>query len=81
MLTFETTAVQGAQNIMDKLQVRLSPAQLALDNLTNLQNLPFKKVQHQVATLDAQPSTGEGGILVLVTGALMVSTFMLCFRI
>ncbi|OJJ61094.1 hypothetical protein ASPSYDRAFT_42955 [Aspergillus sydowii CBS 593.65] len=34
--------------------------------------LPFQKVQHQVATLDAQPSSEQGGILVLVTGALLV---------
>lgn len=33
------------------------------------QNLPFQKVQHQVASLDAQPTTG--GITVLVTGALL----------
>ena len=38
-----------------------------------LQNLPFQKVQHQVATFDAQPSSETGGILVLVTGALLVN--------
>ncbi|KAL4928389.1 nuclear transport factor 2 family protein [Aspergillus undulatus] len=37
-----------------------------------LTSLPFQKVQHQVATLDAQPSSESGGILVLVTGALLV---------
>ncbi|OKL63419.1 Nuclear transport factor 2 [Talaromyces atroroseus] len=37
-----------------------------------LGDLPFQKVQHQVATLDAQPSNETGGILVLVTGALLV---------
>jgi hypothetical protein len=37
-----------------------------------MQGLPFQKVQHQVATLDAQPSNEQGGILVLVTGALLV---------
>ncbi|KAK5689065.1 Nuclear transport factor 2, partial [Elasticomyces elasticus] len=35
-----------------------------------LVSLPFSKVAHQVATLDAQPSQG-GGILVMVTGALL----------
>jgi len=55
MLTFETTAVAGAHNIIEKLS-----------------NLPFQKVQHQVTTLDAQPTTGDGGILVMVTGALLV---------
>ncbi|BDD56899.1 Nuclear transport factor 2, variant 2 [Monascus purpureus] len=36
------------------------------------QNLPFQKVVHQVATFDAQPSSDAGGILVMVTGALLV---------
>ncbi|KAF2453386.1 hypothetical protein BDY21DRAFT_382259 [Lineolata rhizophorae] len=35
-----------------------------------LTNLPFQKVVHQVATLDAQPT--QNGIVVLVTGALLV---------
>lgn len=37
-----------------------------------LQSLPFSKVEHQVATLDAQPSNANGGILVIVSGALLV---------
>lgn len=37
-----------------------------------LQSLPFAKVEHQVATLDAQPSNATGGILVIVSGALLV---------
>ncbi|KKZ62640.1 hypothetical protein EMCG_03050 [[Emmonsia] crescens] len=36
-----------------------------------LVNLPFQKVKHQYSTVDAQP-TEEGGVVVLVTGALMV---------
>ncbi|EED19177.1 nuclear transport factor NTF-2, putative [Talaromyces stipitatus ATCC 10500] len=40
--------------------------------IEKLTELPFQKVQHQVATLDAQPSSESGGILVLVTGALLV---------
>ncbi|KAH6616318.1 hypothetical protein C7974DRAFT_401593 [Boeremia exigua] len=36
-----------------------------------LQNLPFQQVQHRTDTLDAQPS-GQTGVLVLVTGALLV---------
>lgn len=39
-----------------------------------LQGLPFQKVEHQVSTLDAQPSNGQGGILVIVSGALLVRT-------
>ncbi|CZT16233.1 probable Nuclear transport factor 2 [Ramularia collo-cygni] len=37
-----------------------------------LQGLPFQKVEHQVSTLDAQPSNTTGGILVIVSGALLV---------
>ncbi|KAE9968803.1 Nuclear transport factor 2 [Venturia inaequalis] len=37
-----------------------------------LGNLPFQKVAHRVSTLDAQPSNEAGGIMVLVTGALLV---------
>ncbi|KAI8154602.1 Nuclear transport factor 2 [Colletotrichum sp. SAR 10_70] len=36
-----------------------------------LSSLPFEKVKHQVSTLDAQPSL-EGGIVILVTGQLLV---------
>ncbi|CAH7667381.1 nuclear transport factor 2 [Phakopsora pachyrhizi] len=43
-------------------------------NIVNkLRELPFKKVAHQVQTLDAQPSTpGSNGLVVLVTGTLIV---------
>ncbi|KAF1980748.1 nuclear transport factor 2 [Aulographum hederae CBS 113979] len=37
-----------------------------------LTSLPFEKIKHQIATLDAQPSNEAGGILVLVTGALLI---------
>ncbi|OAL49491.1 nuclear transport factor 2 [Pyrenochaeta sp. DS3sAY3a] len=36
-----------------------------------LQNLPFQQIQHRTDTIDAQPSA-EDGILVLVTGALLL---------
>ncbi|EME77444.1 uncharacterized protein MYCFIDRAFT_89255 [Pseudocercospora fijiensis CIRAD86] len=55
MLTFEASAHQGAQNIVQKLI-----------------DLPFSKIEHQVATFDAQPSSESGGILVVVSGALLV---------
>ncbi|KKY26708.1 putative nuclear transport factor ntf [Phaeomoniella chlamydospora] len=55
MLTFESTAIQGAANIVEKLTA-----------------LPFQKVQHRIDTLDAQPSNEAGGVLVMVTGALLV---------
>ncbi|KAJ5683305.1 hypothetical protein N7462_006470 [Penicillium macrosclerotiorum] len=59
MLTFENSSVQGAGAITEKLGDLLQ------------QSLPFQKVQHQIATFDAQPSS-ENGIIVLVTGALLV---------
>ncbi|KAK0742461.1 hypothetical protein B0T21DRAFT_361424 [Apiosordaria backusii] len=36
-----------------------------------LANLPFQKVKHEFATADAQP-TATGGIVILVTGKLLV---------
>ncbi|KAF2280103.1 putative nuclear transport factor NTF-2 [Westerdykella ornata] len=36
-----------------------------------LTNLPFQKVEHKTDSVDAQPADAEGGILVLVTGALL----------
>ncbi|KAH8694911.1 putative nuclear transport factor NTF-2 [Talaromyces proteolyticus] len=50
-----------------------SDPQLGSANITNkLTSLPFTKVRHQVSTLDAQPSSEQGGVLVLVTGTLLV---------
>ncbi|KAI1025932.1 hypothetical protein LB503_006905 [Fusarium chuoi] len=37
-----------------------------------LAGLPFEKVKHQVSTLDAQPSNDQGGVIILITGALLV---------
>jgi len=37
-----------------------------------LTTLPFSLIKHKVDTLDAQPSNEQGGVLVLVTGALLV---------
>ncbi|KAI1069754.1 hypothetical protein LB507_008272 [Fusarium sp. FIESC RH6] len=37
-----------------------------------LASLPFQKVKHQVTTLDAQPSNDQGGVIILITGALLV---------
>ena len=42
------------------------------DTVVTSQNLPFQKVQHRVDTTDAQPSGETGGIIVMVTGALLV---------
>lgn len=51
-----------------------------LDDPCYKQTLPFQKVVHQVSTLDAQPSN-NGGILVMVTGALLVCTLLFQIRV
>jgi hypothetical protein len=55
MLTFETSQVQGAKDIVEKLV-----------------SLPFQKVAHRITTLDAQPASPAGDVLVLVTGELLI---------
>ncbi|KAF2764691.1 putative nuclear transport factor 2 [Teratosphaeria nubilosa] len=54
------------------LTFEASPTQGQANITQKLVDLPFKLVQHQVATLDAQPSDASGGILVVVSGALLV---------
>ncbi|KAG5982897.1 Nuclear transport factor 2 [Claviceps digitariae] len=50
-----------------------SASSLGATNITEkLSGLPFQKVKHQVSTLDAQPSNDNGGIIILVTGQLLV---------
>ncbi|OCL04159.1 putative nuclear transport factor 2 [Glonium stellatum] len=49
-----------------------APVQGTVAISDKLLNLPFAQVKHKVDTLDAQPSSEDGGILVLVTGALLV---------
>lgn len=55
MLTFESSQMQGARNIIEKLV-----------------SLPFQKVQHRISTLDAQPASENGDVLVMVTGELLI---------
>ncbi|KAM0439951.1 hypothetical protein ACHAPT_001051 [Fusarium lateritium] len=50
-----------------------SASVLGVDSIVEkLSSLPFEKVKHQVSTLDAQPANNEGGIIILITGALLV---------
>jgi hypothetical protein len=73
MLTFESASIAGAGGIVEKLSVsnpNLHNTPLANEGFLH-QSLPFEKVKHAVSTLDAQPSE-NGGILILVTGALLV---------
>ncbi|EMF11233.1 nuclear transport factor 2 [Sphaerulina musiva SO2202] len=54
------------------LTFEAAPTQGAAGITQKLVDLPFQQVEHQVATLDAQPSNQSGGILVIVSGALLV---------
>lgn len=68
--------MRGVEAILAKLTVSLKRV-LHDDRCPDrrcVQGLPFEKVVHQVVTLDAQPSSETvASILVMVTGALMVS--------
>lgn len=44
----------------------------AKDIIEKLVSLPFQKVSHRISTLDAQPGSPNGDILVMVTGDLMI---------
>ncbi|RYO15703.1 hypothetical protein AA0111_g11636 [Alternaria arborescens] len=48
------------------------PTQGSAAIVEKLQNLPFQEIQHRTDTVDAQPSADDG-ILVLVTGALLLA--------
>jgi len=74
MLTFEGAPTQGRVSIGEKLTVRFlhMARQISFSNILG-QGLPFQKVAHQVDTLDAQPSSEQGGIMVMVTGKLKVT--------
>ncbi|EHY52672.1 Nuclear transport factor 2 [Exophiala dermatitidis] len=72
--TFDTDRAQLAALYRNNsmLTFEKDPFQGTQSILEKLTNLPFQKVQHRVDTTDAQPSNETGGILVMVTGALMV---------
>ncbi|KAI9044413.1 nuclear transport factor 2 family protein [Aspergillus affinis] len=62
----------GLYRDQSMLTFETSSTQGVANILEKLTSLPFQKVQHQIATFDAQPSNEQGGILVMVTGALLV---------
>lgn len=81
MLTFEGQKFQGPQQVCratvvsPPITTMLTPQYYnlyyVLQILQKLTSLPFQACQHRVSSLDAQPSIG-GGILVFVTGQLLV---------
>ncbi|ETI21325.1 hypothetical protein G647_07671 [Cladophialophora carrionii CBS 160.54] len=72
--TFDSDRTQLAALYRDKSMLTFEKEQFmgTQSILEKLTNLPFQKVQHRIDTTDAQPFNEQGGILVLVTGALMV---------
>lgn len=72
--TFDTNRQNLAALYRDHSMLTFEDAasQGTVSIIEKLQTLPFSEIKHQVATLDAQPSSEDGGILVLVTGALLV---------
>ncbi|KIW97990.1 uncharacterized protein Z519_01574 [Cladophialophora bantiana CBS 173.52] len=72
--TFDADRTQLAALYRDKSMLTFEKDQFMGTQpiLEKLTNLPFQKVQHRVDTTDAQPSNEQGGILVMVTGALLV---------
>ncbi|KAE8328744.1 hypothetical protein BDV39DRAFT_61804 [Aspergillus sergii] len=72
--TFDENRAQLAGLYRDQsmLTFETSSVQGVANINEKLTSLPFQKVAHKVTTLDAQPSNEAGGILVMVTGALLV---------
>ncbi|KAK1139620.1 Nuclear transport factor 2 [Aspergillus melleus] len=62
----------GLYRDQSMLTFETSSTQGVTNIIEKLTTLPFQKVQHQIATFDAQPSNEQGGILVMVTGGLLV---------
>ncbi|SCU91456.1 LAMI_0E05974g1_1 [Lachancea mirantina] len=42
------------------------------DIVEKLVSLPFQKVAHRISTLDAQPASPSGDVLVMITGDLLI---------
>ncbi|KAB8067514.1 hypothetical protein BDV29DRAFT_196381 [Aspergillus leporis] len=72
--TFDTNRsnLAGLYRDHSMLTFEASSVQGTTGIVEKLTSLPFQKVSHQVGTLDAQPANEQGGILVMVTGALLV---------
>lgn len=60
------------------LTFEANPCQGVASIVSKLQDLPFKQVRHEVQTIDAQPSNATGGIMVVVSGALLVRCHSPC---
>ncbi|UNI22688.1 Nuclear transport factor 2 [Purpureocillium takamizusanense] len=65
-------SLSGLYRDQSMLTFESASVQGATAIVEKLTSLPFEKVKHQVSTLDAQPGMLEGGIVILVTGQLLV---------
>ncbi|KAF2761458.1 nuclear transport factor 2 [Pseudovirgaria hyperparasitica] len=65
-------SLQSLYREQSMLTFESAPSQGAVAITEKLVGLPFQKVQHKVNTLDAQPTSEDGGIMVMVTGQLLV---------
>ncbi|EAW09625.1 nuclear transport factor 2 family protein [Aspergillus clavatus NRRL 1] len=72
--TFDSNrqSLAGLYRDQSMLTFETSSVQGVAGIIEKLTALPFQKVQHQIATFDAQPSNEQGGIFVMVTGGLLV---------
>ena len=72
--TFDTNRDALASLYQDQSKLTWEGQQVlgAAAIVQKFKSLAFQKVQHQVSSVDAQPST-SGGILIMVCGKLLVS--------
>jgi len=72
--TFDTNRQNLAQLYGDQSMMTFEAQQFigAQNIAAKLAELPFKKVQHQVVNCDCQPNPQNGGVIVFVTGKLLI---------
>lgn len=57
------------QSMLTFENAQMQGAKAIIEKLTSL---PFGKLQHKITTLDAQPASPNGDVIVMVTGQLLV---------
>lgn len=71
---FDADRAQLGNLYRDHSMLTFESAQLqgATAIIEKLTSLPFQKVAHRISTLDAQPASENGDVLVMVTGELLI---------
>lgn len=71
---FDSDRAQLGNLYRDHSMLTFESAQLqgAQQIIEKLVSLPFAKVAHRISTLDAQPASENGDVLVMVTGELLI---------